>query len=173
MADRSTLPEIQVIRSTRRTRTVSGRIVDGRIVVRIPARLTAEQEAEAVADIVAKVRRRSTSVHTGDSELEARALELNKRLLEGRATFSSVRWVGNQTRRWGSCSPDTGEIRITDRLREVPGYVLDAVLVHELTHTFIHSGHDASFWEWADRAPHAERAKGYLEAYQRFGGTGE
>ncbi|MBI9001624.1 DUF45 domain-containing protein [Corynebacterium sp. CCM 9185] len=161
--------EIQVIRSTRRIRTVSGRIVDGKIVVRIPARLTAAQEAEAVADIVAKVRRRSTSVYTGDTELETRARALNRRLLEGRAAFSSVRWVGNQTRRWGSYSPDTGEIRITDRLREVPGYVLDAVLVHELTHTFIHSGHDASFREWADRAPHAERAKGYLEAYQRFG----
>jgi len=42
------------------------------------------------------------------------------------------------------------------------------VIVHELTHTFI-PGHGSDFWDWADRAPKAERAKGYLEALQRLG----
>ncbi|MDU3176210.1 MAG: YgjP-like metallopeptidase domain-containing protein, partial [Corynebacterium striatum] len=70
--------------------------------------------------------------------------------------------------RWGSCTTSTGDIRITDRLKDVPEYVLDSVVIHELTHTFI-PGHGPEFWQWADRAPKAERAKGYLEAYQRFG----
>lgn len=60
-----------------------------------------------------------------------------------------------------------GEIRVSHRLQDVPGYVLDAVIVHELVHTFIRTGHSAEFWEWANRAPKAERAKGYLEAYAR------
>jgi hypothetical protein len=46
--------------------------------------------------------------------------------------------------------------------------VLDSVLVHELTHTFIHDGHSADFWSWADKAPRAERAKGFLEAWGRM-----
>ena len=54
------------------------------------------------------------------------------------------------------------------RLRNVPDYVLDSVLVHELTHTFIHDGHSADFWSWADKAPRAERAKGFLEAWGRM-----
>ena len=35
-------------------------------------------------------------------------------------------------------------------------------------HTFI-ADHSPQFYSWADRAPQAERASGYLEAYQRWG----
>ena len=89
-------------------------------------------------------------------------------MLDGRARIGSVRWVSNQNTRWGSCTVATGDIRISDRLRDVPAYVLDAVLVHELTHTFI-PNHSKEFYAWADRVPKAERARGYLEAYQRHG----
>src|SRR5699024_7219205 len=135
---------------------------------RIPARMSAAEEEKAVADILARLRRKQMSTATSDEDLQARAEELNARLLDGRATIGSIRWVSNQKTRWGSCTPSTGAIRITDRLRQVPDYVLDAVILHELVHTFI-PGHGPEFWEWADRAPQAERAKGYLEAYQRFG----
>ena len=47
--------------------------------------------------------------------------------------------------------------------------MLDDVIVHELVHTFIEDGHSDEFWEWAAKAPHHERARGYLEAYQRWG----
>ncbi|RNE48726.1 M48 family metallopeptidase [Corynebacterium alimapuense] len=164
--------EIEVIRSSRRTRTVGARIIGDKIVVRIPARMSATDEEAAVAEIVAKVRKKASSTRSSDDQLIARAHELNARVLEGRATIGSIRWVGNQHNRWGSCTISTGDIRITDRLQQVPDYVLDAVLIHELTHTFI-PGHGADFWDWADRAPCAERAKGYLEAYQRFGPAGQ
>lgn len=160
--------EIEVIRSPRRHRTVQARVVDGRIVVRIPARMSRAEEEKAVADIVARMRRKTTSTATSDEELLARAEKLNREHLGSRATVGSIRWVGNQQSRWGSCTPATGDIRLTDRLQHVPDYVLDAVLLHELVHTFI-PGHGPEFWEYADRAPKAERAKGFLEAYQRFG----
>lgn len=159
--------EIEVIRSPRRQRTVQARIVGEKVVVRIPARMTMAEEEKAVADIVAKLRRKATSTRTSDEDLLDRAAQLNRELLDARATVRSIRWVANQNTRWGSCTTSSGDIRITDRLRNVPDYVLDAVLVHELVHTFI-PGHGPDFWEWADRAPKAERAKGYLEAYQRF-----
>lgn len=160
--------EIEVIRSPRRHRTVQARVVEGRIVVRIPARMTQAEEQKAVADIVARLRRKTTSTVTSDEDLLARAQKLNREHLGSRATVGSIRWVGNQHSRWGSCTPSTGDIRITDRLQHVPDYVLDAVVLHELVHTFI-PGHGPEFREYADRAPQAERAKGYLEAYQRFG----
>lgn len=162
------LPEIEVIRSPRRTRTVQARFVDGRVVVRIPARMTAAEEQAAVASIVTKLQKKSASTRISDESLEERARVLNASVLNGRARLGSIRWVSNQHTRWGSCTTATGDIRITDRLKNVPGYVLDAVIVHELTHTFI-PGHGSDFWDWADRAPKAERAKGYLEALQRLG----
>lgn len=162
------LPEIEVIRSPRRTRTVQARFVDGRVVVRIPARMTAAEEQAAVASIVTKLQKKSASTRISDESLEERARVLNASVLNGRARLGSIRWVSNQHARWGSCTTATGDIRITDRLKNVPGYVLDAVIVHELTHTFI-PGHGPDFWDWADRAPKAERAKGYLEALQRLG----
>ncbi len=160
--------EVEVIRSVRRKRTVQARRVGGRVVVRIPALMTAAEEEKVVAEVLAKLERRTDTSRVSDGQLLRRAEELNASVLEGRARIGSVRWVSNQHTRWGSCTTDTGDIRISDRLRQVPDYVLDAVLVHELTHTFI-PGHGPGFREWADRVPRAERAKGYLEAYQRFG----
>lgn len=164
-----TNPEVEVIRSARRTRTVQARLVGEKVQVRIPAAMSAAEEEKAVAEILAKLRKKTTSSRTSDDQLLARAQQLNRRVLAGQARIGSIRFVSNQNTRWGSCTTATGDIRITDRLRGVPDYVLDSVIVHELTHTFITSGHSAEFWEWADRAPRAERAKGYLEAYQRFG----
>ena len=163
----SSNPEVRVIRSARRRRAVQARTVDGVLEVRIPAWMSATEGEKAVADIVAKVQKKHSSAQLSDASLQTRARSLNARFLDGRATVGSIRWVSNQKSRWGSCTTSTGDIRISDRLQDVPEYVLDAVLIHELTHTFI-SGHGPEFWEWADRAPKAERAKGYLEAYQRF-----
>lgn len=160
--------EIEVIRSARRTRTVQARMVDGKVQVRIPARMSKADKDKAVGEIVAKLERKHRSSASSDSDLLERAHHLNETVLEGQARVESVRWVSNQQSRWGSCTVATAEIRISDRLKHVPDYVLDSVLVHELTHTFI-PGHTPEFWRWADKTPLAERTKGYLEAYQRFG----
>src|SRR5699024_12270063 len=111
---------------------------------------------------------RSPPQHTTDEQLGERAHYLNAEYLEHRAKLGSIRGVSNQNIRRGSTSLATGDIRIPDRLQKVPDYVLDSVIIHELTHTFI-PGHPKEFWNWADRAPKAERAKGYLEAFARFG----
>lgn len=161
---------VEVIRSSRRRRTVQARVVDGVLQVRIPAWMSPREEEQAVADMLARVAVKHRPRRISDADLAERAVRLNREVLDGRATVGSIRWVSNQNTRWGSCSTATGDIRISDRLQSVPDYVVDSVIVHELTHTFV-AGHSAEFWRWADRAPHAERAKGYLEAYQRWGRT--
>lgn len=159
---------VEVIRSAKRRKTISARFHGNTLQVRIPARLSRTQEQEAVAELVEKVARSRTSSTISDAHLAARAHALNAEVLQGQAKVSSIRWVDNQTRRWGSCSQLTGEIRISSRLKGVPVYVLDAVIVHELVHTFISTGHSAEFWQWADRVEKAERAKGFLEAWARM-----
>ena len=163
--------EVEVIRSPRRRSTISGRLEGDTLVVRIPATLTAEEERQAVDQLVKKAMRKHETPARSDADLVKRAQHLNGMYLDNRATVGSIRWVNNQTTRWGSCTPNTAEIRISSRLKHVPGYVLDAVLIHELVHTFI-ANHSQEFYAWADKAPRAERARGYLEAYQRWGRNG-
>ncbi|HJG44057.1 M48 family metallopeptidase [Corynebacterium phoceense] len=170
--EESARPPVKVIRSARRRRTIEARFKDSVLEVRIPARMSKAEEERAVEDMLARAMKKRKAAPLSDAALSDRAARLNAEILEGHAQWTSIRWVGNMTTRWASCTTSTDAIRVSDRLQHVPDYVLDAVLVHELTHTFV-PNHSREFWEWADRAPRAERAKGYLEAYQRFGPGGE
>jgi predicted metal-dependent hydrolase len=91
-----------------------------------------------------------------------RASQLSARYLDGRAHPASVRWVTNQNSRWGSCTPLDGSIRLSTRLQGMPAYVVDYVLLHELTHLIV-SGHGEDFWERVNQFDLAERARGFLE----------
>jgi predicted metal-dependent hydrolase len=149
---------VQVVRSSRRVRTVSGRLVGGVLVVRVPAGLSSEEEGRFVADLGRKVARR----HRSDAvDVDERARALARRF--DLPPPSSVRWVDNQRTRWGSCSLASGDIRVSSRLAAYPGWVLDYVLVHELAHLVV-SDHSPAFWQLVARYPLAERARGYLIA---------
>ena len=150
--------EVEVIRSTKRRRTVSARIVDGRVVVRMPHWMTKKQEAEYVTDLVAKLERQNRAETV---DLPKRAGELARRYDLPRP--AAIQWVTNQRQRWGSCTPGTGEIRISDRIAGFPSWVVDAVIVHELAH-LVHLKHSEEFWELAHRYPKTERAYGFLIA---------
>lgn len=156
--------EVEVRRSARRRKTVSAFYEQGRIVVAIPARFTAAEEQEWVSTMVARLQRSRRRRRPSDVELMSRARELSRRHLDGGADPSSVAWVSNQHTRWGSCTPSTGEIRISEELRGMPPWVLDYVLVHELAH-LLEAGHGPRFWELVDRYPATVRARGFLEGY--------
>ena len=154
-------PDVEVRRSKRRRRTVSAYRDGDRIVVMIPASLSRAEEAEWVETMVARLEKSELRRRPTDEVLLQRALGLSDRYLGGLATPESVRWVENQKSRWGSCTPGDRTIRLSARLQGMPAWVIDYVLVHELAH-LLEPGHDASFWAWVERYPHAERAKGYL-----------
>jgi predicted metal-dependent hydrolase len=152
---------VEVRRSKRRRRTVSAYRDGDRVVVLIPASLSKKEEAEWVESMLARLERQERRRKPSDQELLKRALALSDRYFGGIAIPDSVRWVGNQNSRWGSCTPGDRSIRLSARLQQMPTWVLDYVLVHELAHLF-EPAHDARFWGWVDRYPQAERAKGYL-----------
>jgi predicted metal-dependent hydrolase len=149
---------VEVIRSERRVKTVSARIVDGVIRVRIPSWMTDADERKFVDDVVGRIEqeRRSNAI-----DLDARAAHLAAKF--GLPLPESIRWSKTQRQRWGSCSIHSGDIRISDRLVDVPPWVLDHVIVHELAHLEI-ADHSAAFDALINRNPLAERAIGYLMA---------
>jgi predicted metal-dependent hydrolase len=164
MSERIPTPEVEVRRSRRRRRTVSAYRDGERIVVLIPATMSKRDEATWVADMVKRIERQERRKLRSDDDLVARAATLNDLYLGGLAVPASVRWVTNQHARWGSCTPGDRTIRLSDRLQQMPGWVVDYVLVHELAH-LLEAGHTVEFWAWVDRYPKAEKAKGYLEGY--------
>ena len=158
-------PNVEVRRSARRRRTVSAYRDGERTVVLLPARMSRAEEQRWVdlmlERLAAQERRRAGRAGRSDAELIARAAELSRQYLGGEARPSSVRWVSNQTCRWGSCTPVDATIRLSDRLRSMPTWVVDYVLVHELAH-LLEAGHGPRFTRLVDRYPKAERARGYL-----------
>ncbi|MBU2670880.1 M48 family metallopeptidase [Actinoplanes bogorensis] len=162
---RTRKPVVEVRRSQRRRRTVSAYRDGERVVVLIPDRFSRAEETEWVERMLARLAAREERVQRTDDELLARARRLTSRYLPDYADQvqpASVRWVTNQNGRWGSCTPDDGTIRISHRIQEMPDWVIDYVLLHELSHLVVPS-HNADFWELVNRFGKAERARGYLE----------
>ena len=154
---RTPLP-VHVIRSAKRRKTAQARLVDGRLEVRIPASSSASEEAR----LVEQFRRRFARSHRSQAiDLVARASALARthQLPEP----AEIRWVTNQVHRWGSCTPSTGVIRISDRIAGFPPWVVDAVIVHELAH-LVERRHNRRFYDLVARYPLVERAEGYLIA---------
>ena len=154
--------EVEIRRSARRRRTIQAYRDGGRTIVLVPAHLTPEQEREEVARLVARLDARAERSPRSDAALMARALELSERYLDGRARPTSVRWVTNQSTRWGSCTASTGAIRISHRVRDMPDYVVDHVVLHELAH-LVEANHSRRFWALLEGYPHAVKAEGFLE----------
>lgn len=155
-------PTVEVRRSKRRRRTVAAYRDGDTVVVMMPARLTKAEEAEWVEIMLGRLERQSRRQAPSDAELSRRAENLSKRYLDGLANPVSVRWVDNQQARWGSCTIADRTVRLSSRLRGMPTWVVDYVLLHELAHLLV-PGHGPDFWEWVNCYPRTERARGYLE----------
>lgn len=150
--------EVRVVRSAKRRKTVNARVVDGVIEVRVPARMSKADEKRFVAELVERIERRELEKQV---DVGQRSRELAQRF--DLPLPASIRFVDNQHSRWGSCSIESREIRLSSRLANYPTWVLDYVIVHELAHLVV-ADHSPAFHELVDRFPRAERARGYLHA---------
>lgn len=163
---------VLVRRSARRRRTVQAGRRDGAIVIAIPASFSRRQEQEWVGRMLADIERREQcSPARGDEGLTRLATDLNRRHFGGRAEPASIRWTSRQNSRWGSCTPSDRTIRISDRVRPFPEWVLRSVVVHELAH-LLEPGHGPAFRELVERYPRTQRAEGFLHGISFAEGWG-
>ncbi len=158
--------EIRISRSARRRKTVAARLVDGGAALEVlaPERMTDAELAPVIEKLRGQLERRKAKIETADdAALARRAAELNREFFGGKLRPREVRYVSNQQRRFGSCTPSTGTIRISHRVAVLPAWVRDYVLVHELAH-LVEPNHVPRFWKLVNRYPKTERARGYLMA---------
>ena len=156
-------PDVEVRVSNRRKKTAGAHWEGDRIVVVVPTHLRGSARDDMVEHLTRRLTRHRPHLHASDSFLEDRARELGRTYLDG-VEPASIRWATNQTKRWGSCTLATREVRISSRLRVAPNWVLVAVIVHELAH-LLEPNHSARFRELESRFPRKHDADVFLEGY--------
>ncbi len=161
--DPNVTPEVEIRASARRRKTGVAFWEAGHVVVVVPERMSRAARDSFVEQLVKQLLQHTGRRHASDAGLAARAAVLADQYLDD-IRPSSIRWSTRQQRRWGSCSVHSREIRIASRLQTVPEWVLDGVIVHELTH-LLEAGHTARFHQLANRYPRQVDAHTYLDGF--------
>ena len=155
--------EIRIIRSKKRRKTVQAREICGVLEILAPAHMSDKQLEPVIRNFKKRINRHKKLASLDDQALEGRANKLNQKYFDNLLQWESVRWVTNQDKRHGSCSTVRRTMRISHRVAEMPRFVQDYVLIHELAH-LIEPNHSQRFWDLVYQYPRAERARGYLMA---------
>ncbi len=153
---------IEVIRSHKRKKTVQAKVVDDKLHVYLPAGLSKKRESELIEIMKAKVAKiRLKKELNGDDYLKTRFNEFNRKHFNGELELASIKYVTNQNACSGSCTPAKGTIRISHRLAEMPKWVLDYLIMHEMAH-LLYPDHSKRFWDKVNEYKYTERARGFL-----------
>jgi predicted metal-dependent hydrolase len=155
---------IKILRSKKRRRTVSARLVKDILIVRAPENIPESRLEKVIAELKAKIERKQLKEDLNKREnLVQRAREFNLRYFENKLNISSIEYVTDQHSKFGCCNYRTGRIRISHRISAMPQWVRDYVIIHELAHLVV-PGHSQAFWNIVNRYKLTERARGYLIA---------
>ncbi|NTU82582.1 MAG: M48 family metallopeptidase, partial [Chloroflexales bacterium] len=152
--------KIKITRSDRRARTVSAKVVGDTIEISAPAHLSDAELQPIIEKLTARLERRKQRRELDDDDLQRLAEGLNRQHFSGSLRWASISWSAQQNKRYGSCTPAEGTIRISHRLAAMPRFVLEYVVMHELAH-LLEANHGPRFWRLVGRYPKAERARGY------------
>jgi predicted metal-dependent hydrolase len=146
----------------KRVRNVNVRLVGDELRVSAPLRVP-RAELDEIVDQLARrlVRRARADTINADDAAIAVARRVAARFPKP-PQVNGVRFVTNQRARWGSYSTGTGTVRLSAALRQLPSWVLEAVVAHELAHSF-YADHSPAFWELLRGVcPKTDRAQAFL-----------
>jgi len=145
------------------------------ILLRVPYRLPKGIIGKHVDQIASKLEKQEKlSERRTDIGLQTRAEYINKKYFGGKVEWHAIRWVGNMNTQLGSCTTGgitDGHIRISDKIKNWPQWVIDYVIAHELVHR-LHPNHSTAFWSTLTEGyPLAERARGFIRGVGFAEGT--
>lgn len=154
---------VRLVSSTRRKKTIAYGMRDGVIELVVPSRTPDTEIIRVGRGVIKKVKdqqRRARSKRS-DPALYERALHLARVWLGSEVMPSSVVWSDRQTTLWGSCTVSTGAIRISTMLHQMPQWVIDGVLIHELAH-LKYANHGQQFKDLTRRYPRMVEVDAFL-----------
>jgi predicted metal-dependent hydrolase len=153
--------DLKIVR--KRVKNINARLHGKTLSVSAPHRVSVRELDETIVELARTLVRRSRAdALNSDGGAEAIARKVASRFPEPPAVVE-VRFVTNQTTQWGSYSSQTGIIRLNAALRQMPPWVLEAVVAHELAHAF-YLDHSPAFWELVRSVcPKTDRARAFLE----------
>ena len=142
------------------------RLPDGTLLVRIPHRLPRHKVSNLLEQVASQLDQTSIlHAQRTDADLQQRAELINLKHFNARIQWNSIRWVSNMRSRLGSCTrggPTDGQIRISNKIKNWPDWVVDYVIAHELMHRK-HPNHSDAFWNDLRAAyPRTEQARGFI-----------
>lgn len=150
-------------------KNINARLRDSTLLISAPPNTPQPVLDQAIADLGRRLLRRARArqVNAEDDAL-ALARTVAARF-PGQPEVAQVLFVTNQEARWGSYSPATGTIRLHAALRQMPRWVLEAVVAHELAHV-THRDHSPAFWRLLRKVcPETDRARAFLAGVSWLG----
>jgi predicted metal-dependent hydrolase len=160
---------LTLIVERKRVKNINARLRDTTLLISAPFSAPQATLDQAIPDLARRLVRRA---HARQVNVEEDALALAHRVA---ARFpkgpevAQVLFVTTQEARWGSYSPATGTIRLNAALRQMPRWVLEAVVAHELAHV-VHQDHSPAFWKLLRRVcPDTDRARAFLAGVSWLG----
>ncbi|MFA5337975.1 MAG: M48 family metallopeptidase [Candidatus Omnitrophota bacterium] len=156
--------EIKIIRSTKRRRTVSARVVNDCLVVSAPCAISEENLTKIVSDFKLKFEKKKIKDELDRNQpLAEIAAILNKKYFNNQLKINFIEYVTGQNSKYGCCNYIDGHIRISHKVGLMPKWVRDYVLIHEMAHLIV-PNHSKAFWDIVYRYELVERARGFLMA---------
>jgi predicted metal-dependent hydrolase len=156
--------EVVVKRSRARRKTVEATLENGTMRVMAPEHISQKHLEKLIAEFRDRfVRREYARIINRDGRLLKKARDFNRRYFGGKLRIQKIEYSVRQNSHYGTCCPESGKILINSRLREMPQWVEDYIIIHELAH-LIYPHHGEAFWRAVRQYPKAERAIGYLMA---------
>jgi len=142
------------------------RLADGSLLLRVPYRFPRFRISSLLNQIATQLEKSDQlHIHRTDADLQERAELINRKHFNGKIKWNAIRWVNNMQSRLGSCTRGggtDGQIRISDKIKSWPGWVIDYVIAHELLHR-AHPNHSEAYWNELRAAyPLTERARGFI-----------
>jgi len=158
------------LRVTRkRVKNINVRLVGSELRVSAP-QWVAEGELNDAIEVLARrlVRRRRAREVNVEHDALGLARKVARRFPDP-PEIAAARFSTNQRSRWGSYSTRTRTIRLNAALRQMPSWVLESVVAHELAH-IDHPNHSVAFWDLLRRVcPEHDRASAFLEGVSWLG----
>ena len=165
--------KLTLVVERKRVKHINARLRDSTLSVSVPLMMQHEKLGPIIDDLARKLVRRVHAQHVNSVE---DALALTRRVaarFPDPPDVAQVLFVTTQMARWGSYSTATRTIRLNAALRDMPRWVLEAVVAHELAHV-THQDHSPAFWALVRRVyPETDRARAFLAGVSWLGNRWE